>query len=108
MNQILLPDAVVDLRHNEVQFPDVRRCALTRMESALLAYLRDHADRPVSRVELLAEVWHLNPGRVQTRTVEMHVATLRKKLGDDSRDPRWLITVPHQGYRLLGTSGEQA
>jgi DNA-binding response OmpR family regulator len=70
---------------------------LTRTEEKLLRFLSDNAGRPVSRSEILATVWQLNPARVLTRTVDMHVAKLRAKLGD--RDA--LVTVHRHGYMLV-------
>jgi two-component system response regulator RegX3 len=72
---------------------------LTRREVELLALLAEERGRIVSRRRLLREVWRLeHPDHVETRTVDMHVAKLRKKLGA----ARELIeTVRGEGYRLL-------
>ncbi len=48
-----------------------------------LHYLACHAGRAVSRDELLARVWGLNPAGITTRTIDMHIARLREKLRDD-------------------------
>ena len=71
---------------------------LTRRETDLLSLLVRERGRIVSRRTLLHEVWGLeNADRVETRTVDMHVAKLRKKLGE----ARALIeTVRGEGYRL--------
>jgi DNA-binding response OmpR family regulator len=71
---------------------------LTRREVDLLALLVRERGRIVSRRTLLQEVWGFeNAERVETRTVDMHVAKLRKKLGE----ARALIeTVRGEGYRL--------
>jgi DNA-binding response OmpR family regulator len=52
-----------------------------------------------TRVELLTEVWGYDSG-VQSRTVDTHVAELRRKLEDDPGRPRFLLTVRKTGYRL--------
>jgi DNA-binding response OmpR family regulator len=52
----------------------------------------------------LREVWGLDPSRVQTRTVDMHVARLRDKLRDTA-EPRVILTVRGKGY-MLGEPGE--
>ena len=72
---------------------------LTRREVALLALLAEERGRIVSRRTLLREVWRLEHAEhVETRTVDMHVAKLRKKLGA-ARD--LIETVRGEGYRLL-------
>jgi DNA-binding response OmpR family regulator len=74
--------------------------ALSRLETDLLAVLAREAGRIVSRRTLLQEVWGYEaPERVETRTVDMHVSTLRKRLGDDGR--RLIETVRGEGYRLV-------
>jgi len=74
---------------------------LTPRELALLRCLVADAGRIVSRRRLLREVWGYDaPERVETRTVDMHVANLRKRLGDDGR--RLIETVRGEGYRFAG------
>lgn len=53
-----------------------------------------------SRSELLEEVWGYANTDIQTRTVDIHVAELRKKLEEDPSDPEHLLTVRGVGYRL--------
>ncbi len=76
--------------------------AFTRREMEVLQYLAAHTDRPVPREELLHKVWgyarHLE---IETRTVDIHIAKLRRKIEPDSRQPRHLVTVRTGGYRLL-------
>lgn len=78
----------------------------TRREMALLEYLHAHADRPVPREELLAKVWGYgrNLG-IETRTVDIHIVKLRRKLEADPARPRVLVTVRGAGYRLVGDAG---
>jgi len=64
----------------------------------LLALLRREG-RLVSRETLLREVWGYGE-RVQSRTVDTHMAELRRKLEDDPAAPQWLLTVRKAGYRL--------
>jgi len=72
---------------------------LTRREVAILALLAGERGRIVSRRRLLADVWGMgSPERIETRTVDMHIAKLRKKLGADGRDA--IETVRGEGYRL--------
>jgi two-component system alkaline phosphatase synthesis response regulator PhoP len=65
----------------------------------LLALSRRNGD-VVSRAELLDEVWRYANTAVATRTVDIHMAELRRKLEDDPANPRHLITVRKAGYRL--------
>lgn len=91
---------MIDLNRGEIRHPAGARHKLSRLESALLSCLLGHAGRPVTRDELLAGVWQLDPLRTVTRTVDMHISTLRKKLGDDSRRPLLLVTVHRVGYMM--------
>jgi hypothetical protein len=52
----------------------------------------------LERCEILAKVWRLNPERITTRTIDMHVAKLRSKLRNHSDAPRLLVTVRGKGY----------
>ena len=71
---------------------------LRRKELDLVSYLYENSARVVTRDELLSKVWHCS--MVVTRTVDQTIATLRRKLGDDYRSPRHLITVHGLGYML--------
>jgi two-component system response regulator RegX3 len=76
--------------------------AFTRREMEVLVYLHVHGERPVPREELLARVWgYANHEDIETRTVDIHVAKLRRKIEPDPREPRHLLTVRGAGYRLL-------
>jgi DNA-binding response OmpR family regulator len=76
--------------------------SFTRREVELLQYLRLHPERPVSREELLAKVWgYARNLDIETRTVDIHIAKLRRKIEPDPAQPRYLVTVRGAGYRLL-------
>lgn len=81
----------------------------TRREMQLLEYLHANADRPVPREELLARVWGYgrNLG-IETRTVDIHIVKLRRKLEADPAQPRVLVTVRGAGYRLVVDGGAPA
>lgn len=75
--------------------------AFTRRELEVLQYLLEHTDRPVSREELLEEVWGYKRGsQIETRTVDIHIAKLRKKIEKDPKEPTLLLTVRGEGYRV--------
>ncbi len=74
----------------------------TRREMAILEYLAAHAERPVPRDELLNKVWgYARDAEIETRTVDIHVAKLRRKIEPEPAEPRYLVTVRGAGYRLL-------
>ena len=76
---------------------------LTALEAALAALFAREPGRILSRRRLLHEVWDVaNPERIETRTVDMHVAKLRKKIEDKAAQPRYLVTVHGQGYKFNG------
>ena len=75
---------------------------LTPGEAGLLAALARRPGSILTREQLLDSVTR-RPDEVYDRVVDVHVANLRRKLGDDPRDP-WLIeTIPQVGYRLVAT-----
>ncbi|MGA9421091.1 MAG: response regulator [Rhodanobacteraceae bacterium] len=89
----------VDLASREVSL-DGMAIALSRKEYALLALLVRHAGRVVTQPQLLREIW--GPTHQQdTHYLRILVAKLRQKLGDDATAPRWIITEPGVGLRLV-------
>ena len=76
--------------------------AFTRREMELLQYLYSQGDRPVPREELLVKVWgYARDMDIETRTVDIHIAKLRRKIEQNPAHPESLITVRGAGYRLL-------
>jgi len=73
--------------------------SLTSREFHLLLYLAEHSGQTISREELLECVWGDISGNV-TRTVDMHIATLRQKLEANPRSPELVLTDPGAGYRF--------
>jgi DNA-binding response OmpR family regulator len=100
VRRLAFDGGLADLERNEVSFDDGQRCELSDRERQVLHYLACHAGRAVSREELLARVWGLNPAGITTRTIDMHIARLREKLRDDKGSPRIVLTVRGQGYML--------
>lgn len=73
----------------------------TRREVDILVYLLSQ-DKPVSREELLKEVWdYKNSDAIDTRTVDIHIAKIRKKIETDPKSPKHLITHRGEGYQLF-------
>jgi two-component system alkaline phosphatase synthesis response regulator PhoP len=83
-----------------------RAVALTAMEFNLLVALLERQGAVASRLELLKQVWG-HASSVVTRTVDTHIAELRRKLEDDASRPRHLLTVRKAGYRLRLEEGRQ-
>ncbi|MGQ0762030.1 MAG: tetratricopeptide repeat protein [Acidobacteriota bacterium] len=70
----------------------------------VLIYLLEHRDRLVSKSELIAHVWR--DTAVTDNALDQCLAEIRRVLGDDSRHPRFIRTVPRAGYRLIGAVEE--
>jgi len=88
----------VDFQSGLLQAPDGHREELSEREAAVLRYLIDASGRVVSREEILRNLWHLDPARTETRTIDMHIMHLRAKLGENGSDI--LATVRGKGYQL--------
>ncbi len=78
----------------------------TRREAEILNYL-NLRQAAVTRDELLKEVWgYKSTDHLDTRTVDIHIAKIRKKIESDPKSPRVLVTLRGEGYKLL--SGQNA
>lgn len=76
--------------------------AFTKREIEVLSYLANNSDRPVPREELLSKVWgYARDLGIETRTVDIHIAKIRRKIEVDPKQPAFLITVRGAGYRLV-------
>ena len=75
---------------------------LARKEFDLLAELARHRGQVVSREDLMSRVWDVN-WFGSTKTLDVHIRTLRRKLGDDSANPRFIETVRGVGFRLIAS-----
>lgn len=95
----------VDFGRRRICFPDGRNAELSEKEADLLRYLATRRGQTVSRDELIERIWGINPKGMQTRTVDMHVARLREKIGDDAAEPRLILTVRGRGYCLAVAEG---
>lgn len=73
---------------------------LSAREFQLLQYFLDHTGATLSREELLMHVWGYN-AEVFTRTVDVHVASLRHKLEQDPKQPAHILTVQRLGYKFI-------
>lgn len=91
-------ETVVDLDLKQAHCAG-ERVPLTRTEFALLALLARNGTKPTARGEILEGVWGY-AADANTRTVETHLWRLRKKLGDEGAEPRWILTRHGLGYLL--------
>ncbi len=96
--QVSCGSLTLDRRSRRVQL-EGEELTLTPKAVALLEYLMTHPDELVSRDRLLDVVWGWDYP-VGTRAVDTRVAELRRALGDDPGDPRYIETIPGQGYRF--------
>ena len=88
----------VDLRGTQV-FKDGKVVTLSAREFQLLRYFIEHRGATLSRDEILKEVWGYS-AETFTRTVDVHVASLRQKLEDDPKQPAIILTVTRLGYKF--------
>ncbi len=72
---------------------------LTPMEFKLLWALAERGGQVVRSEWLLMELWGY-PDTIKTRTLNVHIGRLRKKLDEDGKHPRYIITVPRIGYKF--------
>ena len=93
-------DVSVDFRKSEVTVGG-KPVELSARELQLLRYFLEHKGATLSRQELLDAVWGWNVTS-STRTVDVHVAGLRKKLERDPREPRYILTLHGIGYKFAG------
>ena len=94
-----LGDVLVDVARHEAS-KNGEPLALTPKEFRLLGFFIEHVGKVVSREDLLDAVWGYDTIPF-TRTVDTHIAKLRKKIEDDPSDPRHLVTVHRLGYKLV-------
>jgi two-component system alkaline phosphatase synthesis response regulator PhoP len=90
----------VDLRGTQV-LRDGKPVALSAREFQLLKYFIEHRGTTLSRDEILRDVWGYESGSL-SRTVDVHVVSLRQKLEVDAKRPQLIITISGLGYRFEG------
>ena len=78
---------------------DGEKAVLSKKEFEVLSLLASHPGKIYSREDLINELWKDAP-YVLDRTVDVHIARLRRKLGDDARAPRIIKSVRGEGYLM--------
>jgi two-component system response regulator MtrA len=81
---------------------DGKRIELTILENRILLYFLQNLDRVISREELMEVVWGYT-SNVNTRTLDMHIVRLRKKIEENPDKPRYLVTIRGMGYKFVST-----
>ncbi len=100
VKQLRSDGLAIDLDSRTLTRSGVGEIALTERETAIIRYLYANVGHPVDRKELLQRVWFMDPSGVETRTVDMHIARLREKIEFDPSEPKIILTVRGQGYKL--------
>jgi len=101
-NQILPAGEVEIDAQNLAGRRGTEELTFTRREIDILQYLKANSERPVPREELLHRVWgYASDVDLETRTVDIHIAKLRRKIEPDPKVPINLVTVRGAGYRLM-------
>lgn len=93
-------DVTIDFKRHEAT-KGGQPIDLSPREFQLLAYFIEHKGEIVTREKLLDAVWDYNAIPF-TRTVDMHIAKLRKKVEDNPGDPKYVVTVHRLGYKFTG------
>jgi DNA-binding response OmpR family regulator len=96
LDEVQVDGAVIDLARMTVVRGD-KRVALTPREVGIVRWLHRHQDRVVTRAELLEQVFGQR-GDLQTRSVDMAIAVLRKKVEADPQNPTLIVSVKGAGY----------
>ena len=107
-NDLVLGDLTIHFREYLGVAADGREIPFTRKEIEILQYLNAHRKQTVSRQELLRDVWgYDNAESIDTRTVDIHVTKIRKKIEKVPGAPVYLLTQRGEGYMLRPNPDEE-
>jgi two-component system response regulator MtrA len=87
------------LPNTHLLIKDGRKIELTILENRILLYFLKNKNKVINREELMMEVWGYNAD-VNTRTLDMHIVRLRKKIETNPDSPQYLQTVRGIGYKF--------
>jgi DNA-binding response OmpR family regulator len=90
----------VDVKKHTLQRPRGKPVPLTFYEVELIKLLFERAEQPVSRDEILDKIWGVE-AYPSNRTVDNFIVKLRKKVEEDQKEPRHILTVYGYGYKLV-------
>jgi two-component system alkaline phosphatase synthesis response regulator PhoP len=88
------------LPNTHLLMKDGRKTELTILENRILLYFLKNKNKVINREELMMEVWGYNAD-VNTRTLDMHIVRLRKKIETNADSPQFLQTVRGIGYKFV-------
>jgi DNA-binding response OmpR family regulator len=98
-------DKVVDFQNLQLRVGD-QVIPLTMMESDLFRCLIENGERPVSRKQILQDVWNLHED-TDTRAIDNFIVRLRRYIEPEPAKPRYLLTVRGIGYRFVANPGAE-
>lgn len=96
--RLALGDFILDTRTYELHTPNKGKIRLTPMQYDLLYHLMTHPGEAFSPARLLDEVWDYPSGKGSSDLVRVHIKTLRERIEENPSSPRFLCTIPGQGY----------
>jgi two-component system alkaline phosphatase synthesis response regulator PhoP len=100
INQFSIGDTLFDLKKYKA-LKRGREIEYTSLELQMVKLLYERKEQVVNRADFLNRIWGENNTLVTERTVDSHIANIRKKLEDDPSDPRYIISVRGVGYKLV-------
>jgi DNA-binding response OmpR family regulator len=98
-NLFSIGDTLFDLRKYKA-LKKGKEIEYTTLELQIVKLLYERKEQVVNRADFLNRIWGENNTLVTERTVDSHIANIRKKLEDDPSDPRYIISVRGVGYKL--------
>jgi two-component system, OmpR family, alkaline phosphatase synthesis response regulator PhoP len=93
-------DVALDFRSYEVT-KGGRRVDLTTLELKMLRVLVRNLGKVVTRSTFLQDIWGRNSVNLSTRTVDSHIANIRRKVEDNPADPKHILSIRSAGYKLV-------
>lgn len=99
LESLSVSDLTVDIAGCELR-RNGSSIALSPMEFRLMRVLAQNAGRVLTRDQLLNSVWDVRGDQVYSRTVDVHIGRLRRKIEDDPYHPRYIVTVAGVGYKM--------
>jgi DNA-binding response OmpR family regulator len=101
VGRLQIGSLVVEFETRTIRRNGSEECgSLSHREADLLRYLAANPNRAIARDELLHRVWGLDPSGLETRTIDMHMARLREKIGNLPDGSPAIVTVRGKGYML--------
>ncbi len=103
-----LGDFTLNTHTYELHTPCKGKIRLTPLQYDLLYHLMTHPDEAFTPARLLDEVWDYPSGKGSPDLVRMHIKTLRERIEENPASPRFLCTIPGQGYVIQSAIPESS